>query len=518
MWLNNIGNGSHDPRTDGQGLYWPGGKEATIGAVFSDGLIWGGKVNRIINVNGCDFRSGLQPGKILSAGIPDSKNKSVYKIWKIRKDWQLLPSGPEKDAFEYDYNNWPSELGAPYEDRNGDGYFTRGIDKPKFVGDETLWFITNDLDSAITHFTYGSEPIGLEFQTTTFGYNRSDDFADVVFKKYKIINKSLNTVEDMYLGYYSDVDLGDGNDDFVGCDTTLDLGFIYNGDNSDGFAGDGYGASPPALGYKILQGPWKNSRVTDSAFYSNSWHKGFINLKMSSFVPNFKNSSWTYDPQQGKYEGTIEFYYLLNGLINIGSPLIDPYTDDTTKFGLAGDPVNGVGWYEGKGWPPGCIFSKSPSPGDRRLMVTTGSFDFAPNDTQEVVYAIIIARGTDNINSVAELKRKAKVVQEFYDSEMATAINDKKFLPNKFELYQNYPNPFNPSTTISYQLSINSNVTLKLFDVLGKEVATLVNEKQNPGIHHYTLSIINYKLSTGVYFYQLKASDFMQTKKMVILK
>jgi lysophospholipase L1-like esterase len=87
-----------------------------------------------------------------------------------------------------------------------------------------------------------------------------------------------------------------------------------------------------------------------------------------------------------------------------------------------------------------------------------------------------------------------------------------------FLLSQNYPNPFNPTTTISYQLSMKSIVTLKLFDVLGKEVATLVNEQQNPGIHHYTLSIMNYKLSSGVYYYKLTAGDFSQTKKMTFLK
>ena len=61
-------------------------------------------------------------------------------------------------------------------------------------------------------------------------------------------------------------------------------------------------------------------------------------------------------------------------------------------------------------------------------------------------------------------------------------------------------------------------VQLKVFDILGKEVATLVNEKQNPGIHHYTLSIINSKLSSGIYFYQINAEGVILIRKMLILK
>jgi len=102
-------------------------------------------------------------------------------------------------------------------------------------------------------------------------------------------------------------------------------------------------------------------------------------------------------------------------------------------------------------------------------------------------------------------------------------MKDNKILPDKFELYQNYPNPFNPSTTIKYSIppvgtSFMKSVQLKVYDILGREIATLVNEKQNPGIHNYTFSIINYKLSSGVYFYQLRAGNFIETKKMVVIK
>lgn len=88
--------------------------------------------------------------------------------------------------------------------------------------------------------------------------------------------------------------------------------------------------------------------------------------------------------------------------------------------------------------------------------------------------------------------------------------------PESFELYQNYPNPFNPTTSIQYALSSQQFVTLKVFDVLGNEVATLVNEVKHPGI--YEVEYDASKVSSGVYFYQLKAGSFVETKKMILLR
>lgn len=93
---------------------------------------------------------------------------------------------------------------------------------------------------------------------------------------------------------------------------------------------------------------------------------------------------------------------------------------------------------------------------------------------------------------------------------------------DKFELFQNYPNPFNPETIISWQLAIGSNVTLKVFDILGNEIATLVNEEKAPGLYttlvNLQQSTNNQQLSSGIYFYQLRTGEFTQTKKMLYLK
>jgi hypothetical protein len=89
--------------------------------------------------------------------------------------------------------------------------------------------------------------------------------------------------------------------------------------------------------------------------------------------------------------------------------------------------------------------------------------------------------------------------------------------PSEYELFQNYPNPFNPTTIISYQLPTSGFVTLKVFDILGNEVATLVNEEQTSG--KYEVDFYGVKgQSSGVYIYQLRAGSFIQARKMLLLK
>lgn len=88
--------------------------------------------------------------------------------------------------------------------------------------------------------------------------------------------------------------------------------------------------------------------------------------------------------------------------------------------------------------------------------------------------------------------------------------------PGSIFLYQNYPNPFNPITNIEYQVSELSIVILKVYNILGKEVATLVNEEKHPG--NYEVDFNGSNLTSGVYFYQLKAGNFIETKKMTLLR
>jgi hypothetical protein len=108
-----------------------------------------------------------------------------------------------------------------------------------------------------------------------------------------------------------------------------------------------------------------------------------------------------------------------------------------------------------------------------------------------------------------------------YSDEVEVDVN----APLTFSLAQNYPNPFNPVTTIAYSIPNvtlsgveGSRVQLKIYDVLGNEVATLVNEEKIPGSYKVEFEIQNLELSSGIYFYKLQAGSFVETKKMILLK
>jgi hypothetical protein len=88
--------------------------------------------------------------------------------------------------------------------------------------------------------------------------------------------------------------------------------------------------------------------------------------------------------------------------------------------------------------------------------------------------------------------------------------------PEEYFLSQNYPNPFNPSTKIEYSVSQASFVQLKVYDILGNEVATLVNEEKNRGV--YSINFDASQLASGIYFYSLSAGSFVQTKKMILVQ
>ena len=345
MWIGNNGMGSHNPYTDGAGLLWPGGENAALCLAYMDGLLWGGYIADSLNVNGSTYRWGLQAGKILSNGLADDPTLPKYRIYKIRKGWEEMPNGPTKDRFQKDYEEWPGNEGAPFYDSNNDGVFTSGIDKPLFLGDEVLWCVMNDLDPYRTLYAYGSMPIGLEIQMTVYGYTHSA-FENVLFKKYRIINKSTKVIDSMYLGYLSDPDIGDWWDDYVGCDTLLNLAFSYNGDQIDD---DVYGNNPPAIGYMLLQGTTIKGSIDDSAKINNKWVPGIKDQQMTSFSTtlgirySFYETCWTI-PQD------IQQINCLNGLICSGTPFINPLNNLPTKYPFSGNPVDSTGWYMGYGF------------------------------------------------------------------------------------------------------------------------------------------------------------------------
>ncbi len=123
-------------------------------------------------------------------------------------------------------------------------------------------------------------------------------------------------------------------------------------------------------------------------------------------------------------------------------------------------------------------------------------------------------------------KLKVAYLPYFNQEGIYTDVEDENenIIPTEYSLEQNYPNPFNPNTVIGYRLPVDGFVSLKIYDLLGREIATIFDEFKKAGVYNSQFSIINSQLSSGVYFYQLKVTDsslntkYLETKKMILLK
>ena len=108
------------------------------------------------------------------------------------------------------------------------------------------------------------------------------------------------------------------------------------------------------------------------------------------------------------------------------------------------------------------------------------------------------------------------MLEYFFPANPSSIFPEENIVVKNFNLYQNYPNPFNPSTTISWQLAESHFVSLKIYDVLGNEISTLINEEQQAGFHKIDFNASS--LSSGVYFYSLRSNNKTLTNRMILIK
>lgn len=432
---------------------------------------------------------GSAPSFFIFAANP---NDPDVRIYRVRRDWEegsvqaeiADGEGSEADIREQyrkDWYEWPASQGAPFEDVDGNGVYDPDVDIPGVPGaDQTVWFVANDLDQAQTLFMYGSLPMGIEQQVTTWGYKATGALGNMIFRKFLIINKNAQQrpFEEMYVSMWSDPDLGDAGDDFVGCDTTLSLGYCYNANATDAVYNP---FPPPAVGFDFFQGPMVDGAPTDTAIFKGHYRPGKKNLPMTAFY-FFINSDPIYtDPTQGNYErGTLGFYNLFRGRISTsGQPFTDPNTNLPTMFTLAGDPVTGTGWIDGQLHPPG----------DRRLGMVSGPFTMAYGDTQEVVVAEIAAgasTGIDRLMAVDLLKDYSVAAQIAYDrlfdlprppalpQTIATALDQEVILSwgnneaavNLTEGYSNFGYTFQGYNIYQFDQASNQIRRIATFDIV----------------------------------------------------
>ena len=237
------------------GLEWPKGSGKT--AVFTAGIwvIGRHQPSGLLRTAVQNYATEFRPGRIVTQfntstndrSAADDPSKLIYHVYKISKKDTVGGTNP-------DYDQWPSYLGAPCGP-NG---------KPLVLGDQQLWCVYNDADTAGHNKLGFTLPMGIEVQVNYFGFDSAGALGNTMFVQWKIINKSDASYDSVFVSLWSDTDLGDAADDMVGVDTLRNLAFAYNADNDDGTF-HGYGSTPPADGFVLLYGPMVQSGKSDSA-------------------------------------------------------------------------------------------------------------------------------------------------------------------------------------------------------------------------------------------------------------
>ena len=319
---------------------------------------------------------------------------------------------------------------APYVDLNGNmeydptlgEYPAYDVNKEKdcknediLFGDQTLWWVFND--NGNIHTESGSESaIGLEIQAQGFGFQTNDEINNMTFYNYKIINRSTQTLNDTYFGQWVDPDLGEYQDDFVGCDVSLGLGYCYNGDAVDeGVAGYNYDSDdpPPAIGVDFFRGP-----LADGGDGIDNDRDGVIDeegeqIIMSKFV--YYNNDFTV---HGNPENAQHYYGYLRGIWKNGQKMTYGQT----------------GWEEGL---PECNFMfpddtdtenatlygpwteiiAGNTPADRRFLQSAGPFTLEPGAVNYITTGVVWARASEgnNFASVELMKIADKKAQTLFD-------------------------------------------------------------------------------------------------------
>ena len=363
MVVTNHGSISYDLETGNAGLIYPKGGTST--AVFAAGLWIGAKVNGEVRAAIGEYSQEFVPGPMANGTFqPDLPEFRNYRIER-------------GNTSSTDWINWPVSQGAPVD----------SLGNPALLGDEMIWSVFNDADPSVhTNDAGNTPPLGIEVQQSVFAYNRSGPLGDVIFVRWKFLNKGGNTLDSTYVSVWSDPDLGGFTDDLVGCDTTRSLGYCYNATNQDGQ----YGATPPAVGYDFFRGP----------IIRDSTGAVIDTLGMTSFNKYINGT----DPA-----AATETYNYMSGVHADGSPI---HICDDPSLAITTFQVSGLN----PGAPNACPGNWLDSnPADRRLFLSAGPFTMLPGDSQEVYTAIIIGRSTDRIASIQDMKTKDDLAQVVFD-------------------------------------------------------------------------------------------------------
>ena len=469
--------------------------------VYDMGLQIAGKINGEIVSAFSQWSKTYSPGPILdgkAAMISHPENQSKYRVYKILKG---------DDSSNPDYAEWPVEYGAPVDN----------FGNPLMLGDENLYCVYNSFHDAVpTAYPYlmNLKSIPIEIHQYTYSLkpaNANSIMNDVMFMEYLIINKGDAQIDSMNIGFWADVDFYDGgsiyNNNIPAVDVQRNLGYCWSEIDT--------AETMVAVGVTQLFGPLANELNSNATFKGKTVNNK-KNLPLSAFHGILDDA--TNQLYLGPISDNQHVWYYANGLDKDGNEILNPITNQATKFPFDGDPVANSGWI----WNNDSLHLG----GGAGFTIFSGNFTLASNDTQWVMYALVPAIGKTGKDAIVDLRNRVDSLQSLsYNEIIITAVKDDNksltSLPDKFWLSQNYPNPFNPSTTIKYSIPLVEKqnfvpVQLKVYDILGREVATLVNEQKAAG--NYEVKFDASDMASGIYLYKLQVKEFMQTRNMILLR
>lgn len=504
------------------GFIWPVQASSRMTVVYTSGIWIGAKTvlpsnQKELRLAASFYNSHYSPGNIPLIGqIPPVSvcNDTAFNGYLVNLEDQSLVNGGTRTkvaggrtyTFVYSpWSAWPINQGAPYVEVNNIPGYQPGwnSDRPGigigFTRPSEILFVafmdykncTGAIHQSEISLPGGTLPLGVEIQQLAYMFNVAG-FQDVIFTSFKIINKSARSWDSTYVTLVNDGDLGEAYDDAIGCDTLKNYAYTYNADNLDLV----YGQAPPAVGYRLLQGPViYTGNVNDTAKLPCSSLIRYRMIKMTGHNKFLNGGSNCFtDP-----DNAVSAYNFMRGLDGCGDPIINPNTGQPTTYN------------HGNGW-------QDLSPGDKRNIMNSGPFTMNSGDTQQVVYAYAVGRSSSNIMSLIVLmERMVRVDQWFYDCFSLIGVTPLSIeIPASFSLSQNYPNPFNPVTNIRFDIPSKGFVRVALYDAIGREIYVLVNTEMPAGSYKVDWNASDFP--SGVYFCRLSAGDFTETKKMVLVK
>ncbi|MEX0811544.1 MAG: T9SS type A sorting domain-containing protein [Chitinophagales bacterium] len=341
---------------------------------------------------------------------------------------------------------------APFVDVDSNGVYNpvKG-DFPDIRGDQHIFWVFNDKGDT-SHPFFDHNPLGIEIHANAYAYSSNNTAIDnATYYSFKFLAKDTIELREMNIGIFVDIDLGCFNNDFVGCDTSRDMGIGYNGTATDpDCASKGYGANPPITGIKILKGPKDNNgdRMGMSVF---KYYNGDFSVMGT---PSSKEDLYNY----------IRGFWKDNTTQTIGG---NGYGGNVpTNFMFSGNPANPNEWSE-------C--SENNTPADRRFIMSVGPMDFMPGEVKTMDIAVVWTRPDSfhcgDFNST--IGAAADQVQAFCDSvidvpkevPVVSSINENM----KGDPFSVFPNPFDQNIRVQVNKPIE-NAHLTLLDISGKSL------------------------------------------------